>query len=314
MSVVIRVEALQKQYGNNIVLKGISFTVNQGEIFALLGTNGAGKTTTLECMEGIRKYEQGQISVQGKIGVQLQSSSLPENMKVMEAVKLFAKWSKNPIDMDFMERLGLAAIKNKQYKEMSTGQKRRLHLALALVGNPDVIFLDEPTAGLDVEGRTALHHEIRGMKKQGKTIIMASHDMAEVEALCDRLVILKDGEIAFLGTVSELTAEIHATHKVHLKLSAPLEAESLSFSSYQGMVHEYYVFETNNIEDGLFELLTTVKEQGVHVHDVKIEQASLEQRFMDIAKKSGSGSSSTHDLLAKVSHVNPIGLVKEGEQ
>lgn len=280
----IKVSNLQKQYGENVVLKGISFEVYEGEIFALLGTNGAGKTTTLECMEGLRKYNGGEIYINGKIGVQLQSSSLPEDIKGHEALKLFAKWNNTSIDMSFIERLGITGILKKQYKEMSTGQKRRLHLALAMIGDPDVIFLDEPTAGLDIEGRVSLHEEIRRLKKAGKTIIMASHDMAEVETLCDRLAILKDGEIVFLGTANELTARMKVIYKIKLKLSAPLNLNELSLCSYKGEVQGYHIFDSNKIDDGLLELLTLSKKQNITVYDLKIEHATLEKSFMDIAK------------------------------
>lgn len=280
----IKVLNLQKQYGENVVLKGISFDVAEGEIFALLGTNGAGKTTTLECMEGLRKYNGGEISINGKIGVQLQSSSLPEDIKGNEALKLFAKWNNTSIDMSFIERLGITNILKKQYKEMSTGQKRRLHLALAMIGDPDVIFLDEPTAGLDVEGRVSLHEEIRRLKKEGKTIIMASHDMTEVETLCDRLAILKDGEIVFLGTTNELAAQIKNVYKIQLKLSSKLQLNELSVCSYKGEIQGYHIFDSNKIDDGLLELLTLAKEQNITVYDLKIEHSSLEKSFMDIAK------------------------------
>ena len=175
MESVIKIQNLYKSYGKNSVLKGISFDVKKGEIFALLGTNGAGKTTTLECIEELRKYDKGEISIDGKFGVQLQSTSLPENIKVIEALTLFSKWNDCKLDNDFSSRIGLDTIKNKQYVELSTGQKRKLHLAIVLIGNPDIIFLDEPTAGLDVEGRIVLHDEIRRLKGQGKTIVMASH-------------------------------------------------------------------------------------------------------------------------------------------
>ncbi len=153
----IQITDLKKSYGNNIVLKGLAFQIKQGEIFALLGINGAGKTTALECIEGLKKYDSGKITVKGKMGIQLQSSSLPSHIKPMEAIKLFAKWNKSRIDFSMLDTLGIKEIEQKQYIQLSTGQKRRLHLALALISNPDIIFLDEPTAGLDVEGRLSLH-------------------------------------------------------------------------------------------------------------------------------------------------------------
>ncbi len=288
MKSIIEVKSLEKRYGENNVLKGISFDVMQGEIFALLGTNGAGKTTTLECIEGIRKYQSGHIHVNGKIGVQLQSTSLPEHMKAFEALRLFSKWSRTTVDMDFVRRLGLEEIKNKAYKDMSAGQKRRLHLALAMIGDPDIVFLDEPTAGLDVEGRAALHTEIRTLKQQGKTVILASHDMAEVESLCDRIAILKDGRIAFIGTANELTEQLQDTFKILIKLSKSIPFDEIKSCTRLRNNQGYEVFETDSLEDGLAELLAAAKAQGVHVRDINIEHANLEQRFLDIAKEGKS--------------------------
>lgn len=277
MGVAIQIDNLIKSYGANTVIKDISFAVNRGEIFALLGANGAGKTTTLECIEGIRKYESGNITVNGKIGVQLQSSSLPANIKAIEAYNLFCKWNKAQVNLELFDVFELGHLKNKQYKEMSTGQKRRLHLALALIGNPDIIFLDEPTAGLDVEGRVSLHTQIRKLKEQGKTIIMASHDMAEVESLCDRISILKDGKIAFTGSIAELTSGMGEQCKIHIKTEKLLQN-----SEYK---HGYSVFTSSNIGDTLLELLEICKQTQNTILDIKIERATLEQRFMDIARE-----------------------------
>ena len=160
---------------------------------------------------------------------------------------------------------------------MSTGQKRRLHLAIALIGNPEIILLDEPTAGLDVEGRVSLHEQIRNFKSQGKSIIIASHDMAEVESLCDRIAILKDGKIAFMGTTSELISVAGAQSRIHIKAERPLE----NCDYIQG----YCVFTSANIGDTLLEILETCKKTQNPIQDVKIEKGTLEQRFMDIAKE-----------------------------
>lgn len=204
MKYAIEVQGLRKSYGKQEVLKDLNFRVRMGEVFALLGVNGAGKTTALECMEGLRSYEGGSIVVNGRMGIQLQSASLPEYIKAMEAVELFARWDHTKASRDMLEALGITDFARRQYRQLSTGQKRRLHLALALIRDPDIIFLDEPTAGLDVEGRVALHAQIRALKARGKTIVLASHDMAEVESLCDRIAILAKGSLTFLGAVEEL--------------------------------------------------------------------------------------------------------------
>lgn len=268
MSNAIQVRELKKSYGSHIVLKGLNFQIESGEIFALLGVNGAGKTTALECIEGLKKYDSGTITVNGKMGIQLQSSSLPAHIKPMEAIRLFAKWNKVKIDNSVLESLGIKKIEKKQYVQLSTGQKRRLHLALALISNPDIIFLDEPTAGLDVEGRLSLHNQIRKLKSQGKTIVLASHDMAEVETLCDRIAILKDGNIVFCGTASELTDKIEKKYFIHIKTQRGIE-----------------IFETDDIGNALLSLLSELKQNGIRVLDIKVDRGTLEQHFIEMARR-----------------------------
>ncbi|MGI6349569.1 MAG: ABC transporter ATP-binding protein [Eubacteriaceae bacterium] len=267
MNDAIKINNLKKSYGTHVVLKGLSFCVQQGEIFALLGVNGAGKTTTLECIEGLRKYDSGSITVNGTMGIQLQSASLPGHMKSLEAVRLFAKWNKTSVDKAMLDALGIDEFAKKQYHQLSTGQKRRLHLALALTRNPDILFLDEPTAGLDVEGRLSLHQQIRQLKADGKTIVLASHDMAEVENLCDRLAILSEGEIAFIGTVGQLNETIGKRYNIMIQTEDKTEK-----------------YESDNIGNTLLALLGQYKENGETVVDIQIDRGSLEQHFMKIAK------------------------------
>lgn len=285
MSEAIKVKDLVKSYGQNQVVRGISFDVKKGEIFALLGVNGAGKTTTLECIEGLRQYDQGEVFVSGSIGIQLQSSSLPANIKASEAFNLFSQWKNLQPQWELFENFGLSELKNKQYKDMSTGQKRRLHLALALINNPDILVLDEPTAGLDVEGRVSLHLEIRKLKSLGKTIVFASHDMAEVETLCDRIAILKAGRIAFMGTPQELTREFGSESKIYLKTASELKAVNLLHSRFAGCEQDYEVYGVKDLGEGLLELLETIKKKKNSVLDLRVERTSLEQRFIDIAKE-----------------------------
>ena len=268
MNSAIQVCGLKKSYGSNIVLNGLDFEIKKGETFALLGVNGAGKTTALECIEGLKKYDSGAITINGKMGIQLQSSSLPAHIKPMEAIRLFSKWNRAKVDFTMLNALGIKDIEKKQYIQLSTGQKRRLHLALALIGNPDIIFLDEPTAGLDVEGRLSLHEQIRKLKSQGKTLVFASHDMAEVENLCDRIAILNNGNIAFCGTATELTDKIGEKYFIHIK-------------TQQGNS----TFETDNIEDSLITLLGELKQNEIHVLDIKVDRGTLEQHFMEMTRR-----------------------------
>ena len=285
MSDAIRVEKLRKSSGSKEVLKGISFDVSRGEIFALLGINGAGKTTTLECMEGLKKYDSGSIEVNDRCGVQLQSSSLPGNMKAGEALTLFSKWQKTKVNSDYVKRLGVAPFLSKQYGQLSTGQKRRLHLALALLGNPEIVILDEPTAGLDVEGRVAIHREIRKLKEQGKTIILASHDMAEVGELCDRIGILRNGQLAFLGTPTELTETAGNGFLLKVGLSKPVLFDGISELKAESQDGCDYTFQTENLEDTLSLLIETIKKQGASMRDIHVERAGIEARFLEIAKE-----------------------------
>ena len=267
MKDAIQVCELKKSYGSHMVLKGLDFQIEKGEIFALLGVNGAGKTTTLECIEGLRKYDSGNITIHGRIGIQLQSASLPEHIKPLEAVKLFAKWNKTPLDKAMLDALGIYELAKKQYYQLSTGQKRRLHLALALTRNPDILFLDEPTAGLDVEGRLSLHKQIRQLKAMGKTIILASHDMAEVENLCDRIAILSEGKIAFIGTVEQLGETVGKHYNITIQTESSTEK-----------------YESDNIGETLLSLLTQYKEKEEPIVDIQINRGTLEQHFMRIAK------------------------------
>lgn len=267
MTDALRVTGLRKSYGKKEVLKGIDLCVRKGEIFALLGVNGAGKTTALECIEGLRRYDGGSITVNGRMGIQLQSASLPAYIKGMEAVRLFAKWNRAAVDPSMLAALGVNKLADKQYREMSAGQKRRLHLALALIRDPDIVFLDEPTAGLDVEGRISLHEYIRSLKAQGKTILLAGHDMAEVESLCDNIAILKDGLIAFAGAVSELTQTVGKHYNIRIKTSRGTE-----------------IFEADNIGESLISILNGYREKNMDIQDIQVDRGSLEQHFVKIAK------------------------------
>ena len=260
-------KGLRKSYGEKAVLKEIDLCVRRGDIFALLGVNGVGKTTTLECIEGLRAYDDGTLSVNGRIGIQLQSTALPAHIKGTEAVRLFAKWNRKTADTSMLAALGVDNIANKQYQEMSTGQKRRLHLALALICDPDLVFLDEPTAGLDIEGQISLHDYIRNLKAQGKTIILASHDMAEVENLCDSIAILRDGEIAFAGTVIALTEKIGKHYNIQIRTGQGLET-----------------YESDDIRASLITILKSYEEKDTVIQDIRVDRGSLEQHFLKIAK------------------------------
>lgn len=266
MTAAISVENLTKSYGDHAVLKGVSFEVERGEIFALLGVNGAGKTTTLECIEGLKSRDGGKIQLNGAAGIQLQSSSLPAHIKCAEAVRMFALWNGGRASKQYISALGIDKLAKKQYGALSEGQKRRLHLALALVRDPDILFLDEPTAGLDVEGRVSLHALIRELKNKGKTIVLASHDMTEVEQLCDRIAVLRDGVIAFDGTVEQLALAVGRTNNVRVTTTGG-----------------QYVRKTRAVANEIMTMLGECAARGEEVLAVNTDRGTLEEHFIALS-------------------------------
>lgn len=290
---MIEVKNLVKYYGKNKVLDGTTFTVAENEIFGILGPNGAGKTTTLECIEGLRKYSEGEITVagkdpqtaskQGEIGIQLQSASLPLGICAKDAMELFCKWNNVKPAYDLLEKFGLGEIKRKPYKQLSTGQKRRLHLALALAHNPKILFLDEPTAGLDVQARVKLHEEIRKLKQQGVTIILASHDMAEVETLCDKVAIMVKGRIKKIGTPQEIVLEVRKETVISIKLYEEADFSGIENLYCENLGNGNYKLKTDKLLDTLSEILEYLKNKKLEVLDLSIDKPTLEERFIEIA-------------------------------
>ncbi len=219
MPPAIEVTELRKSYGATEVLRGISFSIAEGEVFGLLGPNGAGKTTTVEILEGYRSRDAGSVSVLGldpgratrawreRVGVVLQSSSLYPNLSVRESIALFAGYyaAPRPVD-DVVEIIGLAEKRDARVRTLSGGQQRRLDLGLALVGDPELIFLDEPTTGFDPSARRAAWETIRGLRSLGKTILLTTHYLDEAAQLADRVAVLAKGEIVTVGSPAELTA------------------------------------------------------------------------------------------------------------
>jgi ABC-2 type transport system ATP-binding protein len=218
-SPVIRVAAIRKMYGRTVALDDVSFEVRPGEIFGLIGPNGAGKTTAMECVEGLRAPDRGTISVLGlnprrdvyalqdRIGVQLQEAQLQKRIKVREAIGLWASLYRKRVDGDrLMEQLGLADKRSAWFMTLSGGQKQRLFIALALVNDPEVVFLDELTTGLDPQARRAIWDLVRGIRQRGKTVFLTTHLMEEAERLCDRVAIIDHGRIIDVGTPTELVA------------------------------------------------------------------------------------------------------------
>jgi ABC-2 type transport system ATP-binding protein len=216
----VRVRGLRKRYGTYEALRGIDFEIEVGEVFGLLGPNGAGKTTTVEILEGYRPYDAGDVEVLGadprkagsawreRIGVVLQQSQLWLNLTVRETLSMFAGYYERPRDVDeVIDLVGLAEKRTARVKTLSGGQKRRVDLGLALVGDPELVFLDEPTTGFDPQARRTAWEMIRSLRALGKTVLLTTHYLDEAQNLADRVAVLVDGEIVRIGTPRELVSD-----------------------------------------------------------------------------------------------------------
>lgn len=301
---VIQVHNFRKTYGDFVAVDDISFDVKRGEIFGLLGPNGAGKTSTLESLEGLRAPNGGSVAVGGidpmretrklrnVIGVQLQSSGLPENITVEEAMKFFSAYHGVAPRYDLLDRLGLGEKRGAQYHQLSTGQQRRLALALALAHDPKVLFLDEPTAGLDVATRVELHNIMREQQAAGTTIILATHDMAEAEEMADRIGILLNGKMITTGTPMEITATGAGLTKVSVRTqNNSLASADVIFPEVQQHIgkDEYEIYFSTDIGPTVSAIINYVQSRDDALIDLRVERPSLEDRFLEITTSGGAG-------------------------
>lgn len=300
--VLVRVKDFQKRYGNFVAVGGISFEVGAGEIFGLLGPNGAGKTSTLESLEGLRAPDGGVLEVAGVnpareahklrkvIGVQLQSSGMPDSVRVDEAMRLFCAYHEVPPRYDLLDRLGLGSKKKALFHELSTGQQRRLALAVAIAHNPKVLFLDEPTAGLDVASRSELHAIMRELKSSGTAIILATHDMAEAEGLSDRIAILLQGKIVTTGTPLEITATGEGMTKISVSTTgATLLNNGVQFPAVRqySVLDQYAIFFSTDIGPTVSSIIQYIQNQSDTLIDMRVERPSLEDRFLELTHNGG---------------------------
>jgi ABC-2 type transport system ATP-binding protein len=294
---VLSVHDFRKIYGKAVAVSDISFDVQRGEIFGLLGPNGAGKTSTLECLEGIRKSDGGALSILGVdptreprklrnlIGVQLQSSGLPATMTVGEAMRFFCAYHGVAPRGDLLQRLGLSEKLHSQFQGLSTGLQRRLALALAIAHNPPLIILDEPTAGLDVNSRAELHGLMEELRKEGTTVLLATHDMAEAEKMADRVAILLKGKIVATGTPRELTAAGSALTKVSVcteQSALQKDGANLPAVQQRSIKDEYVIYYSSDPGPTVAGILDYLKAQGDKLIDLRVERPSLEERFLEI--------------------------------
>ena len=300
---VLVVEDLRKRYGDVVALDGISLEARRGEIYGLLGPNGAGKTTALECVEGIRRADGGSIDVLGVdpsrqarklydlIGVQLQTSGLPACMRVDEAMGIFCAYHGVAARYELLERLGLAEKRHSQYRELSTGQQRRLALALAVAHRPALLLMDEPTAGLDVESRTELHQMMLELKEAGTTIILATHDMAEAEKMAGRVSILVRGRIVATGTPRDLTTTGSGLTRVSVRSEqSVLGNDGVAFPAVRqcALKEDYAIYYSTDPAPTVSAILAYLGAQNDRLIDLRVERPSLEERFLEITQMGGA--------------------------
>jgi ABC-2 type transport system ATP-binding protein len=297
---VIQVRDFRKTYGPVVAVDGISFEVQRGEIFGLLGPNGAGKTSTLESLEGLRRPDAGTLRISGVdpsrqarqlralIGVQLQTSGLPDSFRVDEAMRFFCAYHGVASRDDLIDRVGLGDKRAAQYHELSGGQQRRLALALAVAHKPPVVFLDEPTAGLDVASRVMLHDLMRELQAEGTTILLATHDMAEASEMASRVAILLHGKIAVTGTPLELTAAGAGLTKISVHTERGcLGSASVPFPAVRQTQRneDYFIYYSTDIGPTISALIAFINAQGDPLVDLRVERPTLEDRFLEITSK-----------------------------
>jgi len=280
----VSVKSLQKSYGSYEALRGIDFEIGAGEVFGLLGPNGAGKTTTVEILEGYRTRDAGTVAVLGedpqradldwreRIGIVLQSSSLYPNLSVDESLELFAGYYRRPLDVDRVVGLvGLEEKRDARVRTLSGGQKRRLDLGLGLIGDPEVLFLDEPTTGFDPAARRAAWEVIRSLRSLGKTILLTTHYLDEAENLADRVAVLREGRIAALGRPEDLTGSAPATEIRYRRDGQEL------------------VVSTHEPTRALHELTTEALAEGRELENLSVRRPTLEEIYLALTDADATG-------------------------
>ncbi len=292
----IVVDTLSKSYGSNRVVDQLSFTVRRGEVFALLGPNGAGKTTTIETLEGYRSPDSGTVRVlgldpirQGRdlkplVGVMLQQDGLYQDLNAREILRLFASYYEHPQNTaDLLERVGLSDVAKTRYRRLSGGQKRRLALAVTLVGLPQLVFLDEPTTGMDPQARLATWEIIRDLKRSGVTVLLTTHLMDEAERLADRVAIIDHGRLIALDTPAGLTG-VQDANVVRFVAPGGLDCAQLaklpSARSAEEIRPGSYLVETEAAPALLAELTAWLRDQQITLSELRVGHGSLEDLFL----------------------------------
>jgi ABC-2 type transport system ATP-binding protein len=297
MPKVVEVEKLVKAYGSTQAVDGVSFSVEQGEIFGMVGPNGAGKTTTIECVEGLRRPDSGRLLVLGKdpqadrsaiaerVGIQLQQSDLPARLKVGEALDLFASFfSRRTQTAQLLERLGLSDKRSTAVGKLPGGQKQRLFIALALVNQPEVVFLDELTTGLDPQARRAMWELVREMRDQGCSVFLTTHFMEEAERLCDRVAIMEHGRIAALDTPEALIRSLGVETRVVFTVGDG--SEELPIRTLPGVERVEKsgdrVIVYGSGDRFVSRIVSTLETAHAAFRDLRTEQPTLEDVFLTV--------------------------------
>ena len=300
MTAAITVSALRKTYGPLTAVDGVGFEVGAGEIFGMVGPNGAGKTTTIECLEGMRAPDAGDVRILGldprrngyelreRIGVQLQQSSLPDDLKVWEALDLFASYYRKPAPWEpLLDELGIADKREARFSKLSGGQKQRLFIALALVNDPEVVFLDELTTGLDPHARRAMWNLVRAIRDRGKTVFLTTHYMEEAEHLCDRVLIIDRGRIVALDTPEKLVANLQAETRIIFTAADP-GYDPAPLRAVAGVTRVDIagdkVTVTGRGDRLVILVVNALDAQGLRFRDLRTEQPSLDDVFMAMTR------------------------------
>ena len=296
MNSIIEVNNLEKKYGDINAVNGVSFNVEQGEVFGILGPNGAGKTTTVEMIEGLRKPNTGSIKVcnidalkepqriKELIGVQLQATSLYDNIRVKEALDLFGSYYQKSLPAEqIMEEVSLTEKKNSQVSKLSGGQKQRLSVGLALVNDPEVIFLDEPTTGLDPQARHNIWSIVEKLRERGKTVVMTTHYMEEAEQLCHRLAIIDRGKIIAMDTPENLINKADLVTSIDFTTSKDLDGLAENIPGIckvnNGAARKYSV-QTKAVSMILKDLTNLCYDNHIELENISVRQATLEDVFL----------------------------------
>jgi ABC-2 type transport system ATP-binding protein len=300
MDTIVQVEKLRKTYGATVAIDEVSFEVKEGEIFGMVGPNGAGKTTTIECLEGLRKPDRGTVRVLGvdpqqnsrilreRAGMQLQQSNLPDRMKVWEALDLYASFYPKPVNWkELLVQLGLEEKRNAPFSKLSGGQKQRLFIALALLPDPQLVFLDELTTGLDPQARHAIWELVRDVRAKGKTVLLTTHFMEEAEKLCDRVAILDHGKIVALDTPEALIRNLGVEERIIFSVDGTLPADfdqSLSGAVRIEVQGERVIVHGKNGRQVplVSEVVGLLSARGIHFRDLRTEQPTLEDVFLNL--------------------------------